>query len=227
MTTASDVHRLYKSRNDRMLDGVCGGIAEFFRLYSTLVRIAWVLLTLMGGTGILLYLVALVIMPANPNPVQAAATPPASRDRSTRFWGILLIVVGTIWFLGNVGVPFWHNWWGFSWDVLLPVLLILGGVAFIFGGRNSMTAATDAGVTAGEQTGTVPPQPVLSPRLHRSRSERKMFGICGGIGTYFNIDPTIVRLLFVVAGFASFGLMILLYILMVFIVPEEPIVVRT
>jgi len=224
MTAHADVRRLYKSRTDRMLDGVCGGIAEFFRLDSTLVRIAWVLLTLMGGMGILLYLVALVIMPTNPHPVQTTATHPATHDRSTRFWGILLIAVGTVWFLGNIGFPFWHDWWGFSWDVLLPVLLVLAGVAFIFGGRNSMIVAPN--VQPGEATGTPPPpQPVLSPRLYRSRTERKMFGICGGIGTYFNIDPTIVRLLFIIAAFASFGFMILLYILMVFIVPEESLVV--
>ena len=53
MTHSPDIKRLYKSRTDRMIDGVCGGIAEYFGLDSTLVRIAWVLLTLLGGTGIL------------------------------------------------------------------------------------------------------------------------------------------------------------------------------
>ncbi len=53
--------RLYKS-NDRRVAGVCGGIAEYFDIDPTIVRIAWVALTLMGGSGILLYLIASLIM---------------------------------------------------------------------------------------------------------------------------------------------------------------------
>lgn len=65
------------------------------------------------------------------------------------------------------------------------------------------------------------PQPA---RLYKSRIERKLFGVCGGIATYANVDPTIIRILFVVAAFASFGFMILLYIVMAIIVPNEPLV---
>ncbi len=58
--------RLYRSRRDRSLAGVCGGIAEYFGWDPTLVRIAWVLLTLLGGSGILLYLIMWVVMPEAP-----------------------------------------------------------------------------------------------------------------------------------------------------------------
>ena len=60
-------------------------------------------------------------------------------------------------------------------------------------------------------------------KLYRSRYERKILGVCGGIGGYFNIDPAIVRILFVVGAFASFGVMIALYIIMALVVPEEPV----
>lgn len=57
-------------------------------------------------------------------------------------------------------------------------------------------------------------------KLYRSRSERMLAGICGGLAEYFNIDPTIVRLGFV--GFAAVGgCAILIYILMWLIVPLE------
>ena len=58
--------RLYRSRNDRTLAGVCAGIAEYFGWDPTLVRVAWVLLTLLGGSGILLYLIMWVVMPEAP-----------------------------------------------------------------------------------------------------------------------------------------------------------------
>lgn len=57
--------RLYKS-NDRMLDGVCAGIAEYFGIDPTLVRLGWVLFCTMGGSGILAYIIAAVIIPRNP-----------------------------------------------------------------------------------------------------------------------------------------------------------------
>jgi phage shock protein C len=58
--------RLYRSRNDRKLAGVCAGIAEYFGWDPTLVRVAWVLLTLLGGSGILLYLIMWLVMPEAP-----------------------------------------------------------------------------------------------------------------------------------------------------------------
>jgi len=224
MAASADMRRLYKSRTDRMLDGICGGIAEYFGLDTTLVRIAWVLLALLGGTGILLYFVAMIIMPTNPDTAAVPAPANGSHQRNSKFWGILLVVVGTVWFLGNLGLPFWHHWWGFSWDVALPVLLVLAGVAFIFGGRNSLSAAPAPGASGfGTAAPPPPPPPVPPARLHKSRTERKIVGVCGGIGVYFGIDPTLVRLMFIVAAFASFGFMLLLYILMAIIVPSEPV----
>ena len=58
--------RLYKSRNDVMLDGVCGGIAEYFDLDPTVIRLAWVVFCAMGGCGILAYIIAAIVIPRNP-----------------------------------------------------------------------------------------------------------------------------------------------------------------
>jgi phage shock protein PspC (stress-responsive transcriptional regulator) len=55
--------RLYRSKKDRMLGGVCGGIAEYFDVDPTIVRLIWVLLALTYGTGILAYLIAWIIVP--------------------------------------------------------------------------------------------------------------------------------------------------------------------
>ncbi|OOG63335.1 PspC family transcriptional regulator [Rhodanobacter sp. B04] len=58
--------RLYRSRRYRSLAGVCGGIAEYFGWDPTLVRVGWIILTLMGGSGILLYLIMWLVMPEAP-----------------------------------------------------------------------------------------------------------------------------------------------------------------
>jgi phage shock protein PspC (stress-responsive transcriptional regulator) len=58
--------RLYRSRSDRKIAGVCGGIAEHFGWDPTLVRLGWVVLTLMGGSGVLIYLILWLVMPESP-----------------------------------------------------------------------------------------------------------------------------------------------------------------
>ena len=55
--------RLYKSATDKKVCGVCGGVAEFFEIDSTIVRRALVLFTALGGSGILAYIVAALVMP--------------------------------------------------------------------------------------------------------------------------------------------------------------------
>ena len=55
--------RLYKIERGRKIFGVCGGLAEYFNIDVSLVRIVWVLLVLFGGTGILLYLVCAIVLP--------------------------------------------------------------------------------------------------------------------------------------------------------------------
>ena len=50
--------KLYKSSTDKKIAGVCGGIAEYFNIDSTLVRLAWVVFCLLGGSGVLAYIIA-------------------------------------------------------------------------------------------------------------------------------------------------------------------------
>ena len=58
--------RLYKSNENKMVDGICGGIAEYFGIDPTLVRLAWVLFCAMGGSGFVAYIVAAIIIPRAP-----------------------------------------------------------------------------------------------------------------------------------------------------------------
>lgn len=60
-------------------------------------------------------------------------------------------------------------------------------------------------------------------RLTRSRSDRMFAGVCGGIGEYFDIDVTLVRLIFVGLFFLGFPGILLVYLIMMVLVPQEPI----
>jgi len=230
--TATTVKRLYKSRTDRMIDGVCGGIAEYFGLDATLVRVAWVFLTLLGGSGIILYILAMIIMPVEPSSVAAAeGTRKSSSGLNQKFWGILLVTAGLFWLAGNLGLAHWRHWWSLGFDIVLPVVLILAGVGFLWGGRNFISTPTlssdplssDPDPTGAPETTDRAEPSGTARRLFRSRGERKLFGVCGGLATYFNVDPTIVRLLFVISAIASFGFTVLAYVVMAIVVPEEPL----
>lgn len=56
--------KLYKSNTNKMLEGVCGGIAEYFDIDPTIVRLGWVVFCALGGSGILAYIIAAIIIPS-------------------------------------------------------------------------------------------------------------------------------------------------------------------
>ena len=59
--------RLFKSNVNKQISGVCGGIAEYFGIDPTLVRLAWVLFTCLGGSGLLAYIICAIVIPERPS----------------------------------------------------------------------------------------------------------------------------------------------------------------
>jgi phage shock protein C len=71
---ATELKRLYRSRGDRVIGGVCGGLAKYLTMDPTVVRLIFVLLALAGGPGLLIYLIMLIVVPEEP---LAPPAPPA------------------------------------------------------------------------------------------------------------------------------------------------------
>jgi phage shock protein C len=120
----SEEHVLRKSREDRVVAGVCGGLARYLGIDSTLVRLAFVLLVFAGGGGILVYLVALVLMPDERPGEQITGPPDQERLRGVWFFvGVALIALGGVLLLGQL----------FSWfrQYIGPALLIAIGVGIL------------------------------------------------------------------------------------------------
>ena len=63
--------RLYKSATDKKLDGVCAGLAEYFEIDPTIVRLVWALAVVFAGVGLIAYIVAAIVMPRKPEEPQA------------------------------------------------------------------------------------------------------------------------------------------------------------
>ncbi len=61
------VKKLYRSKHDKLLGGVCAGVAEYFNIDPTIVRLIWVFITLAYGAGLLLYIIMWILVPENPD----------------------------------------------------------------------------------------------------------------------------------------------------------------
>jgi phage shock protein PspC (stress-responsive transcriptional regulator) len=118
-TTTEEPRRLYRSDNDKMLGGVCGGIAAYLRIDSSIVRILFALLTLGFGTGILVYLVLWMVLPT-------ATTVTNIRKRLFRDTDHRVI--------GGVasGLAAYFNMEIWIWRLLFCAPLILGALRSIF-----------------------------------------------------------------------------------------------
>lgn len=136
--------RLERSRANRVIGGVCGGIGEYLDIDPTFVRVVMVILGF-GGVGILVYVVLLVLMPqpgasmpfvrattdattpVDPAaPVAPFAADPLATERRRSAVGVLLVAVGAIFLLGNLG--FFR---GLDWKYVWPLVIIALGVYLV------------------------------------------------------------------------------------------------
>ena len=62
----------------------------------------------------------------------------------------------------------------------------------------------------------------MERKLYRSRSDRKLFGVIGGFAKYFNVDATILRIIYVLLSIFVIGCPIIIYLIVALIIPEEP-----
>ena len=62
-----EAKRLYRSKHDRQIAGVCGGLGEYFNVDPTIVRLVFVLFALLGGPGLLVYIILALVIPESPD----------------------------------------------------------------------------------------------------------------------------------------------------------------
>lgn len=134
--------RLYRSRTDAMLAGVCGGLGDHFHIDSSLVRVVFVLLAIVPPClGVLIYLALWLIVPREgeeappPTTVRAGAEEIAERARAMgeevrtavhrssarAVLGVVLVAIGVIFLLVNLGL-LWRRWIGIVWAIALVVV---------------------------------------------------------------------------------------------------------
>ena len=217
------VKRLYRSRRHRVIAGVCGGVAEYFALDPVIIRILWILFTIAGGAGLLTYIAALFIMENNPHEEVPTEEAPPHPSSQRAFWGTVLIVIGLV-FMFTTFRWFYFPFFHIRWEIVLATILIAVGIAVIlFGtaGIISRKAPADEKPEGEEEKKPKPKEAVEIKRLYRSRDQRIIFGICGGLGKYFDLDPVLIRLVWLLLSFFTGGAGFLVYLVLIFVIPEE------
>lgn len=121
--------RLRRSTSDKVVAGVCGGLGRYFGVDPVWFRLAFVILAIGGGSGVLLYVIGWIAIPAETGDADADSTGGAQLGtQGPLIAGLVLVGVGLV-FLANNIAP-WFN--RFMW----PAAVIVAGLGLIYSGRN-------------------------------------------------------------------------------------------
>jgi phage shock protein C len=112
--------KLYRSRTNSMIGGVCGGLGEYLNVDPTIMRLVAVLLVFADGIGLLAYIIAWIIIPRNPE-LEAEIVTSERSELNRLLPGLALILLGLIFLLNNL-IP----WFRFRY--LWPLILIVLGI---------------------------------------------------------------------------------------------------
>lgn len=226
-------HKLYKSSSDRIIDGVCGGLAEYLGIEATVVRLLLVAFSILSvGGGVIFYIIGMVVIPTRPLGPEAGDEAGKGAGRSaggatvTLVLGIIIVIIGlTLLFDYYDILPITFAFTQFG-KLALPIIFILIGGALLLGRAKSgpgerEDSQTGGTAAAGAEEGEFIDEGMEKKRLTRSVRDKKIAGVCGGLAAYLDVDSTIVRLAYVILAFASFGLALILYVACAFIIPKE------
>ena len=201
--------RLVRTRDDSVLAGVCGGFGQYFNLDSALVRLLWVFFTIFGGSGVLAYLVAILIIPDESTAKDV--TPRRLIDglnEKTILWSVLLVLVGIILFFqhGNFINLIWRHFWNSGINVLLSLIIISVGVYLLYQKRQKISTVFGLG---------------SEMPLSLSEKDKQLAGICGGIAESIGMDSTIIRFFWVYGTIMSVGIGLILYFVLALVLPNK------
>jgi phage shock protein PspC (stress-responsive transcriptional regulator) len=169
------MRRLERSRSDRMLAGVCGGLARTFGIHPAFYRVGFVVLTLIGGAGLLIYLAAALVIPDEGKQDSIAAE--ILRDARDRPWPLVgLAVVATAVVVLLSRVTLWPRG-DAAW-----ILILLGGLAILYTARRG-SAAPAAAAAPAETLGATAPIDAAAPATKRRWGPGRILLVA--VGSFF------------------------------------------
>lgn len=230
---------LYRHPTDKVVGGVCGGIAEYFGWDPVLVRVLWVVATFVSwGGGLLAYALLALFLPTGANSVGQLRPPALELSQKGVTWAAsILMGLGVLWLLANVGIlpGLWSAFWTVVAVLFWPAVLI--GAGYLLLRANSQRNIDQEVVAAARRVketlnGAMPTSGEWKSSLHRvrsrmslqrSRTNRMITGVCGGMGEKYGIDANLIRLIWVAFTLGTMGFGALLYAGFAVLMPETQV----
>lgn len=211
--------RLYRSYKSKIIMGVCGGMGEYFNVDPVVFRLLFILSLLLGGWGVLVYVLVSILVPYDPDELAARwktedrqhAESEDKKDNSRMIMGAFLILLGLFTFLKTTGLMRYFSFFGLTNEILIPFILVAMGILLIY--RFNYLSRQDSSEEDEEKP--VPEQ------LYRSNDNRLAAGVCGGLGAYLSADANLIRFIWLVLTFTTLGAGLILYIMFALFVPKE------
>lgn len=200
-----DIHKLSKSNYNKIIMGVCGGLGEYFSIEPVFFRLLFLFSILLGGWGIILYLIAALLIPRNndENEIDESTLENIKKSNNVSLIaGIILLAglyiifddLGYFDFLSRLGIP--------SEFVLALIIGVI--IFFVFSLHSTVKVEKEA------------------PERFMRNSEKALFGgVCSGFADYIGVSPNSIRLITVFLSFVTLGIPILIYLFFLAAIPTE------
>lgn len=228
MSDSAEYKRLYRSRRDRVIGGVCGGAGGYLNIDPVVLRIVWLAAVLLGGAGLLAYLIAWILIPEAPD-----GRDPGKVKRETdgvKILAVTLIVISLIWLASRL---FGHSFHWVQWGWVGPAALIALGVALLM--RPSVHAASelepepyvksdaDGDATDATEEGeeSEKKRTFETSGMRRSRRDRVLLGVCGGLAKHWRVDATLIRVIWALGTVLGVGVLLIAYLILALVIPDE------
>lgn len=192
--------KFQRSKSNVVIAGVCSGIAEYLNTDAAIIRVIALLTLLLGSWSAVAYLLTALLLPAEQNP-KLLLPEEMKALRKENFRTVLsglMILTGFHFALLSFGIG------DSSRIFILPHSFIFPVIAFAIG--IYLLVRTTPEVTFVEEFHT--------EKFFRSKTDKKIFGVCGGLGKYLNIDSSSLRIIFILCTLLTLGMFVLFYLLL-------------
>ena len=196
---------MFRSQSNRIFLGVCAGLAEYYEVSKTLVRLLFAMAAIFGGLGAVIYFILFLFVPSKSVDENSKFDYRTQHKNAKTLFGITLIIVGFY----SIILP--TNFFPLMFLVYIPMEAI-APIVFIVAGiwiqKYYRTKANKSEVN----------------KFQRPSDGRLFLGVCVGLAEYLNAYVIVVRLLFVVFAFATMGVGVLLYLLIAYLSKDKRVV---
>ena len=195
--------QLLRPKNDRIFLGVCSGLAKYYEVSKTLVRLLFAMASILGGLGVVIYFLVFLFTSAESE--EGKTNYRIQHKNAKILFGISLIIIGFY------SIIFPTNYFPIAFfiyvpmKIIAPIILLIAGVWIQKYYRSRVDENSQH-------------------KFQKATNGKLFLGVCAGLAEYFGAYVIVVRLLFVIFAFATMGIGVLLYLLIAYLSKQESVV---